>query len=780
MKSKESGFSWKPSAFWRNLILIIAASALIGIFAGGYIAIARGIPSVEELKHYKAIPGSKVYADDDSLIGELKIERGVFVPLDGMPAYLINAAVAVEDSRFYKHKGIDYLAIIRAAVKDVLHVGLKEGGSTITQQLAKITFLTSEKTAKRKIREAALAMKIEKSLSKREILEIYLNRIYLGHGAYGMEMASRIYFGKSVREVSIAEAALLVGLIKAPATYSPYNNITKAKERQDVVLTRMEDEGYIKRPEKEKALKQPLHLSTLRRGLESKNYFIEYVRKYLEEKYGEDAVYKGGLSVYTTLDTKAQIAAARALQDGLRDLDKRRGWRGPVDHRKDVDSEKEMTKKDASRSIVANEGDIVSGVVLKVSAKEAMIKARGIIGRLSLENARWASSAMDTKTGRVTQIKNLALDKILKVGDVVKVGFRSVRGGTVELSLEQEPDAEGAIVAIDPSTGFIRAMVGGYDYSKSEFNRAVSAKRQPGSAFKPVIYAAAIDSGYTPASIIKDEPVTYPGGPKGEWSPENYDHKHYGPTRLREALAYSRNVVTVKLVDEMGVDKVIQFARTIGFEGDMPRNLSIALGSIGITPLDLAETYSVFASGGVKMRPIAVKYVTDSKGRVLESNEPEGEQVISPETAFLITSMMEDVINYGTGWRIKALGRPVAGKTGTTNDYRDAWFVGYTTGMVTCVWVGFDDMRPLGNQETGARAASPIWLNLMKMIDDGEMFGFTVPDGIVSYPIDPSNGLLARDGKGLKEYFKNGTQPREYSSSQSSWEGREPARLDFD
>jgi penicillin-binding protein 1A len=780
MKSKKSGFSWKPPAFWRNLILIIAASVLIGIFAGGYIAIARGIPSVEELKHYKAIPGSKVYADDDSLIGELKIERGVFAPLDSMPAYLLNAVVAVEDSRFYKHKGIDYLAIIRAAVKDVLHVGLKEGGSTITQQLAKITFLTPEKTAKRKIREAALAMKIEKSLSKKEILEIYLNRIYMGHGAYGMEMASRIYFGKSVREVSIAEAALLVGLIKAPATYSPYNNLTKAKERQDVVLTRMEDEGYIKRPEKEKALKQPLHLSTLRRGLESKNYFIEYVRKYLEEKYGEDAVYKGGLSIYTTLDTKAQIAAARALQDGLRDLDKRRGWRGPVDHKKDVDSEKEMTKKDTSRSIVANEGDIVSGVVLKVGAKEAVIKARGIIGRLSLENARWASSAIDTKTGRVTQIKNLALDKVLRAGDVVKVGFKSVRGGTVEFSLEQEPDAEGAIVAIDPSTGFIRAMVGGYDYSKSEFNRAVSAKRQPGSAFKPVVYAAAVDSGYTPASIIKDEPVTYHGGPKGEWSPENYDHKHYGPTRLREALVYSRNVVTVKLVDEMGVDKVIQFARTIGFEGDMPRNLSIALGSMGITPLNLAEAYSVFASGGVKMRPIAVKYVTDSKGRVLESNEPEGEQVISPETAFLITSMMEDVINYGTGWRIKALGRPVAGKTGTTNDYRDAWFVGYTPGIVACVWVGFDDMRPLGNQETGARAASPIWLNLMKMIDDGESFGFTVPDGIVSYPIDPSNGLLARDGKGLKEYFKNGTQPREYSSSQSVWEGKEPARLDFD
>lgn len=769
----------KSGGLWRFGLLLLAA-IIIGVSAGGYIAVAKGIPSVEELRQYKAVPGTKIYADDDTLIGELKIEKGTYVPLNRMPQYLVNAVVAVEDSRFWKHKGIDYLAILRAAVKDVLHVGLREGGSTITQQLAKITFLTPEKTLQRKFKEAALAMKIEKSLDKKEILELYLNRVYLGHGAYGMDMASRTYFGKSVKEVTLPEAALLAGLIRAPSSYSPYNNLMKAKERQETVLGRMEEEGYIKPSEKERALKQPLYLSSIRSGQEANSFFIEYIRKYLEDTYGEDAVYKGGFSVYTTLDRRAQAAAARSLQEGLRELDKRRGWRGPID-RREVNPEKEMKKRDTAGSLIAGSGDIVSGVVLKVSAKEAMIKARGIVGRLSVENARWAGSLLDTKTGKTIQVKNFTLDKILKVGDVVKVGFKSLKGSPGELILEQEPEVEGALVAIDPATGFIRAMVGGYDYSRSEFNRAVFASRQPGSAFKPLIYAAALDNGFTPASLINDEPATYKGGPKGDWSPENYDHKFYGPTRLREALAYSRNVVTVKLVDAIGVDKVIDFARDIGIGAYMPRNLSIALGSVSITPMELAAGYSVFANSGMKMKPITIKYLTDAAGRILESNEPEGEQVISAETSFLITSMMEDVVNYGTGWRAKALGRPVAGKTGTTNDYRDAWFVGYVPDMLACVWVGFDDMRPLGNRETGARAASPIWVNFMRAVELGEQIDFTVPEGIVSYPIDPANGLLVRGGTaGLKEYFKNGTQPRDYSSSQIIRETREPSKPDFD
>jgi penicillin-binding protein 1A len=767
----------------QKLIVILAVfSIILGTSAGSYLAISRGIPSIEDLKQYNPATGTRIYADDDALIGELKAEKGIFVPLNKVPEHMINAVIAVEDSRFWRHRGIDYLAIARAVMKDILYVGLKEGGSTITQQLAKVIFLTPEKTFKRKLREAALAIKIEKNLDKNEILELYLNKIYFGHGAYGVEMASRTYFGKSVTDITLSEAALIAGLIKAPSLYSPYNDLTKAKERQQTVLSRMEEEGFIKRSEKDSAVRQPIFLSSIRKGMEANNYFIEYVRKYLEEKYGVETVYKQGLKVYTTLDRKAQLSAAKALQEGIRELDKRRGWRGPLDRKPDVDIEKEMNSREITTSVVTNPGDSASGLVLKVSDREALIKTKGIIGKLLIEDAKWASNIIDSKKGTGKFLKDFKLTQILKPGDIIKVSIRSIRGKNVRLVLEQEPDAEGALVALEPDTGYLRAIVGGYDFVKSEFNRAIYAKRQPGSAFKPIIYAAALDHGFTPASIIVDEPVTYPGGPKGEWSPENYDHKFYGPTRLREALTYSRNVVTVKLLESVGVNKVIDFARTIGVPGDMPQDLTLALGSLSISPLDLALCYSVFASNGMKITPIAIKYITDSKGRVLESNEPEAEEVISPQTAFLITSMMEDVVRNGTGWKAKELGRPVAGKTGTTNDFRDAWFVGYTPNLVSVAWVGFDDMRTLGPQETGARAASPIWVYFMKDFLNGEIEEFPVPEGIVSYTIDPATGLLSRDeSAGITEYFKEGTEPKKIAPSTSVREIKEsPPNPNFD
>ncbi|OGW56731.1 MAG: hypothetical protein A2Z09_04940 [Nitrospirae bacterium RBG_16_43_8] len=631
-------------------------------------------------------------------------------------------------------------------------------------------------------------MKMEKNLDKKEILELYLNKIYFGHGAYGVEMASRVYFGKSVGELTLPEAAMISALIKSPYTYSPYINLTESKKRQEMVLLRMEEEGYIKKSEREKAAKQPLYLSTLRRGTEANNYFIEYVRKYLEEKYGEETVYKGGLKVYTTLDRGMQAAAQKALQEGLRELDKRRGWRGAVEHKdiEDIDVKKEMGSKDVHTTAIGDGDDIISGLVLKVSGTEAVIKARGIIGKLSIADAKWATTLLDSKTRKTTTLKGFNLTKILRPGDIVKVKVKGTKGKDVSLALEQEPEVEGAVVAIEQRTGFIRTIIGGYDYTKSEFNRAIHAKRQPGSAFKPIIYAAAMDNGFTPASMINDEPVTYKGGPKGDWTPENYDRKYYGPTRLREALAYSRNVVTVKLADAVGVDKVIKFSRDLGFEGDIPHNLSIALGSLSVTPLELCSSYSVFANNGVRMNPISVKYITDSKGKILESNEPEGMQAISNQTAFLITSMMQDVINYGTGWRIKALGKPAAGKTGTTNDYSDAWFVGYTTGITASVWVGFDNGRSLGSEETGARAASPIWLNFMKSASNtAEFSDFSVPEGIVMYTIDPSTGLLSKEetAPSLKEYFKDGTQPTQFSTASPSPAGVERKSIpnpDFD
>lgn len=765
-----------------KLILIFATVAIVlGVSAGGYLAISMGLPSIQEIKQYKPYAGTKIYADDDVLIGELKADKGIFVPLSAIPHNMINAVIAVEDSRFWTHKGIDYVAIARAIFKDIIHVGLREGGSTITQQLTKVMFLTPEKTLQRKIREAALAIKIEKNLDKREILQLYLNKVYFGHGAYGVEMAAKTYFGKSVRDISLSEAALIAGLIRAPSIYSPFNDLTRAKERQQVVLDRMVEEGFIKESEKEKALRQPLYLSSMRRGMEANNYFIEYVRKYLEDKYGVEKVYKGDLRVYTTLDRKAQQLAAMAVQEGLRDLDKRRGWRGPLDRRKDIDVEKEMKTKELKTSVVINPGEVSSGLVLKVSPREAFVKARGIVGKLSVEDARWASKVIDPKKGTTRFLKDFTLTQVLTPGDILKVSIKSITGSAVRLSLEQEPNAEGALVAIEHDTGFIRALIGGYDFVKSDFNRALYAKRQPGSAFKPIIYAAALDHGFTPASIIMDEPVTYPGGPGGNWTPANYDHKFYGPTTLTDALTYSRNVVTVKLVDAIGITNLLDFARNVGIQGDMPRDLTIALGSASVSPIELASCYSVFANNGMKVTPIAIKYISDSKGTILESNEPESEEVISPQTAFLITSMMEDVVKYGTGWKAKELGRPVAGKTGTTNEYRDAWFVGYTPELVTAVWVGFDDMRSLGPQETGARAASPIWTLFMKNYLTGDPEDFPVPDDVVPEVIDPATGLLSRDGSGIREYFKAGTEPKQFAPSTSTHKLREKdTDLNFD
>jgi penicillin-binding protein 1A len=762
------------------VLIFTVLSLILGGIAGGYVALSKGMPSIDELKQFNASPGTIIYSDDDAMIGELKIGKGIFVPLDRIPKNMINAVVAVEDSRFWKHKGIDYIAIARAIVQDVIHVSLTEGGSTLTQQLAKVVFLSPEKTIKRKLMEASLAMKIEKNLSKREIIELYLNKVYFGHGAYGVEMASKVYFGKSVRQLNLAEASLIAGLVKAPSSYSPFNNLSKAKERQWIVLSRMEDEGFINKSEKEIAYNQPLYLASPKKGMEVNSYFTDYVRKYLEDKYGADTVYKSGLKVYTTLNRGMQTAAVDALQAGLKEVDKRRGWRGPLEHKTDIDIEKELKSKELSATVSVNPGDIYSGLVLKVTDKEAIVKTRGILGRLSIKDALWASRTL-SKEGPSKVIRNFGLTKILKSGDVVKVSIKNIRDKKVQLALEQEPEIEGALVAIEPYTGFVRAMVGGYDFTKSDFNRALLAERQPGSAFKPVIYAAAMDNGFTPASIIDDEPITYMGGPKGEWNPENYDHKFYGPTRLREALTYSRNVVTVKLVDSMGIDNLMNFAKTVGFEGDMPRNLSVSLGSFNVTPLEMATIYNVFASSGMKVRPLSIKYITDRKGRIVESNEPAPEQAISPQTSFLITSMMEDVVKYGTGWRARALGVPVAGKTGTTNDYKDAWFVGYTSGLVASVWVGFDGFKTLGPQETGASAASPIWVSFMSnAVRESSADDFSPPEGIVSSMIDPKTGLLSRDDTGIREYFKEGTQPRQYSPLKSIWEIRDPSQFNFD
>jgi penicillin-binding protein 1A len=780
--------------------LVIALPLFVGLAAGGFFAFVRTVPSIEELKQQRMPPSTKIYADDDTLIGELKVQKGIYVPLGEMPQELIDAVVAVEDSNFWRHEGLDYMAIVRAATKDIMERHLKEGASTITQQLAKITFLTPEKTIKRKLREAVLATRIEKNLSKGEILELYLNRVYFGHGAYGAEMAARTYFGKSVSDITLPEAALLAGLLKAPNSYSPFNSFERAKTRQRVVLARMEEEGFINRKQRVEAVQAPIYLSTARSGWEANNYFIEYVRAYLEDRYGVDAVYKGGMKVYTTMNRRAQLAAHRSLQEGLRALDKRRGFRGPVEHR-EIDVEEELGAKGSFRSIPPDVGSVVQGLVLKVNRKEALVKAQGLLGKLSVEDAQWARMSWDAKKKETREVRNFSLDKILKPGDVINVLVKSTKGGKGVFALEQVPEVQGALVAMEPGTGFIRAIVGGYDYTRSEFNRALYARRQPGSAFKPIVFATALENGFTPASVIDDDFVAFQKtldgpapnpdpdynpledpdfNPEDFWVPENYDGEYHGPTRLREALAFSRNVVSVKLVDKVGYRNVIALAKAMGIKDDLPRNLTISLGTMTVTPLDLTSAYGVFANGGVEMKPIGIKYVIDRRGSVVENNEPQGKRVLDEQTAFLMNSMLQDVVSHGTGWRARALGRPVAGKTGTTNEYRDAWFLGYTMDMMAGVWVGYDDMSPLGKDETGSKAAAPIWVDFMKTVSANyEPREFPVPEGITTRLIDRETGLLANrwTDNPLLEYFKEGTEPKEVAPT--IWRTTEPDNLIF-
>ncbi len=748
------------------LILPVA----IGTFMGGFLAFARTVPSIVELKQEVIPPGTKIFAEDDTLIGELKIRKGVFVPFDELPPDLINAVISIEDSHFWKHGGIDYIAIVRAAKDNIIHGKIKQGASTITMQLAKNTFLTPERKFKRKLKEVILSMRIENNLTKKEILEFYLNRMYLGNGAYGVEMASQRYFGKSVRKLTLPEAAMIAGLLKAPSAYSPKRNFKKAKGRQEVVLKRMEAEDFITRQQRLKALKTAMYLSQDNEEGWTNNYFVDYVRNYLEERFGREVIYKGGLRVYTTLDKTAQSHAQKALQKGLRELDKRRGYRGPFDH---VDLE-ELAEDPALlpsyRSTPPLPGDTTRAIVLDVTPESSTIKAGTLGGTLSLEDAMWAGQVINNVSLKHERMPDFSLEAILTPGDVIWVKVISTGSTGTTFSLEQEPDVQGALVAMEPDSGYIRALVGGYNFATSQFNRALYAKRQVGSAFKPIIYALAMTRGLTPASIVIDEEVTFQSGEDEDdyWAPRNYDGKFHGPTRLRVALAKSRNVVTVKLVDALGIDRLIDFAKRMGVPDDMPRNMTLALGSMGMTPMELTSTYGSFANRGLKMRPIGIKYITDLNGRIIENNEPEGTRVLDENSAFLVTSMLKSVVSQGTGWRARALKRPVAGKTGTTNDNMDAWFMGYTPDLITGVWVGFDEPRFLGPMETGSRAAAPVWVDFMiQATANSERRDFEKPETIVTRKIDPGTGLLASKWtkNPILEYFQEGSEPRKKTPS---------------
>ncbi len=751
-----------PSRRWLRGLLTVAGFA--GVFflaaagAGTYLLyeyFTEALPDISLLKSYQPSLITTIYADDETPVSQFFVERRVLIPLHRIPAILKQATLAVEDARFYAHEGIDLVGIARAAWSNVQAGEVVEGASTITQQVAKMLFLTHRKTLERKVREIILAMRMEHLLSKDEILEIYLNQTYYGHGAYGVEAASNVYFGKSVGDLTLGEATLLAGLPKAPTAYSPYNATDRALRRRAHVLHRMVEAGYITSEEEERAQAVALQFRPRQETTVKAAYFIEHVRRYLEEQYGSTLLYRGGLKVYTSLDLSLQEAAEKALRHGLIRDDQRRGYRGPLGHlsisRNDqVDWERvRQIPWPEEQSLLTASTHRLKAVVVAVDDRRVQVRWEGGEGIIPLEAMSWAYPPNPDSDSEKRRLRRSS--DALKIGDVILTDLdeTTAPGKKTLLALAQEPIVQGALVAMEPYTGYLRALVGGYDFGRSQFNRATQAIRQPGSAFKPIIYATAIQKGISPARVMVDAPIVHEQTDGKIWKPSNYDGHFWGAITLAEALAHSRNIIAIKLLESVGVKNVVDYAKRLGIRSPMAPTLALGLGASGLTPLELTAAYNVFASQGVRHDPVAVRWVEDAEGRVLEKHAPLGERVMSEQQAFVMTSMLQGVVHRGTGTRAKVLGRPVAGKTGTTNDFIDAWFVGYSPSLVAGVWVGIDDREPLGNKETGGRAALPIWIEFMQQaLERVPLQEFVTPPHIRMVRIHPRTGASSDPSSG--------------------------------
>jgi len=631
-------------------------AVLIGGGAGFVIFSAWDLPEVNTLEQYRPSITSRVYSDDHKLLAEFFLENRTPVTLSDVPDMLIKALIAAEDNQFYSHHGLDPRGIARAFYRNVRAKKVLEGGSTLTQQLAKILFLTPERSYTRKLKEMTLALRIEQTYTKQEILKLYLNQIYFGNGAYGVEAAAQIYFGKRARDMNLAESALLAGLPRSPKYYSPFKSPESAAARRAYVLNRMAATGFISRDQAENAKKIPLPLQTTVTSGGPAPYFVEFVRQKVEDRFGSSILYSGGLNIYTSINTELQNYAEQAVAAGI----------------------------------------------VKIEAR----------------HRRHAGSQL-----------------------------------------------QAALLAIDPASGRIRAMVGGRDFGQSQFNRSWQALRQPGSAFKPIIYAAALDRGFGASDLLDDSPLTIKLDRNKNWKPENFSRTYQGKVTLQRALLQSLNVPTIRLLGKIGINETIDFARKFGITSRLGPYLSLALGSSDVTLAELTAAYAVFANLGIKLGPVSILSITDSTGRVLYQNDTLPTQVIKPETAYLTTYLLKGVIERGTGWNARELGRPAAGKTGTTNDFRDAWFIGYTPLLVAGVWVGYDNESNIGDKETGARAALPIWLDFMKKAHSGrETEDFAAPAGIIFKQIDPRTGLLSTENcrQSVREAYLPGTEPRQY------------------
>jgi penicillin-binding protein 1A len=758
------------------LCLIFLSACVLGAFLGLYVSIRRNLPSVSELEKFEPNIITYLYSDEGKPIKEFAIEKRVEVPYQKIPDILKKAIIATEDPRFFVHNGVDYRGILRAVKENIRRGRIfrrPEGGSTITQQLAKELFLYPQQTVRRKLKEIFLSRQIEKKYSKEKILEMYCNQFYLGHGVYGVETAANLFFGKTASDLNLEEAALIAGIFRGPSVYSPYNNPEGTLRRRNHVLNRMVQEGYITKTQEEEAKKKPLNVLPLRReNSDFGAYFFEEVRKYLEKNYGSDALYRAGLKVYTTLNPSFQKFAEQAVNKGLRDMDKKKGWRKDKRNlvKEGIMKWEEFWLSSWSTPSVEKE-ELVEAIVLSVTKAEGTVKVKNYTGKLKNNDIDW------------TRTKNL--ESLIAKGDVIQVVIKNIDEEKKELlvSLDQEPMIEGAFLAIDSLTGQIKAMVGGYSFRKSKFNRATQALRQTGSAIKPILYTAALENGFTPATIIRDEPTSFIDKWTGEpWTPPNYDGQYKGAVTVRKGLEESRNVVTAKLLDFISPQVGVDYCRKFGITSTIYPYLSLALGTFEVTLQELVSAFTTFPNKGIRMKPYFITRIEDKDGNILEESKIESEEVISPQMAYMMTYLLQGVIQRGTGAAAAFLtqDKPLGGKTGTTDKFTDAWFIGFSPSLCAGVWVGYDNNVTLGNRQSGAVAALPIWIDFFKNVIDNEKKkaeeaseeaeppheDFELPPNLSFVDIDRKTGLLATPFClfTLREVFFPGTEPQRFCS----------------
>lgn len=715
-------------------IILLLAIALMWLPARGHAAWREPTPLAKTVQNYRLPLTTTVYARDNTILGYFYRQRRFYRPLAQIPPYLIKAFLAAEDNAFYSHDGVDVRSLFRALSKNIEAGGITQGGSTITQQLVKRLFLTPERSFARKIKEAYLAYRLEKHAGKDKILELYLNQIFLGAGSYGVEAAARTYFAKAVDELNLAECALLAGLPKAPSALNPYHAPSAAKRRQRYVLGRMRVAHWITKAQQEEALQTPLVFKRMKDPTWQRGpYYLDQVRRWLItnlneqnlkrrgipfKRYGADALYEGGLHIYTAYDPVHQQAAEGAVRRGLEALSRRRGYTGPLTR---IAPERfDAFLKAQAQSLSGfqfSPGRWVKALVTSVKPNGADVRVGSQNGFVSVATMRWCRKPDPQQDPRNAPFIDDA-HKVLSAGDVVWTMVKNVNDQGLVLALVQRPEVQGALLSMDPKNGDVLALVGGYDYDISQFNRATQAKRQPGSAFKPIVYSAALDSGYTAASILNDAPwsIIEPHSKK-RWQPKNFSGKFSGPITLRTALVKSKNVVAARLANEIGMAKVVARAQAMGIGRRLPRWPAVSLGAYPVSLMDMCRVYSTFARGGSHIAPRFVIMVKDSAGKLLFEETPQATAAITPQNAYLINYLLKDAVKYGTGRPASRLWRPVAGKTGTTNQSRDAWFIGYTPYLLTGVYVGFDQGQPLGKKETGASAACPIWVDYRGQVE---------------------------------------------------------------